>query len=146
MRGPQAPNLLSPETERLFRALPRAGVPAAGEGRGHWVSGRAGSRAAGTEVVFYVCVERPDGAVTGARFQAFGCPHTLATAAWVAERLPGISAGSPPPWGARDWAAELGVPVNRLGRLLSIEDALNAAWRAARGALLENAAETYPQP
>jgi NifU-like protein involved in Fe-S cluster formation len=72
-----------------------------------------------------------DGVVNAARFQAYGCPHTLAACAWVAGRLPGRIAaqglGSTP----HDWARELEVPTEKLSRLLVVEDAVLAAMRAA---------------
>lgn len=127
MRPPQAAAVLGPEASRLFRELPRAGRPADLEdGTAGWRTGHAGSRDAGTEAAFYVRTG-PDGeVVTDARFQAYGCPHTLATAAWIAGRLPGRSLGELAPGTVRDWAAALGVPVERLGRLLVLEDALEA--------------------
>jgi NifU-like protein involved in Fe-S cluster formation len=131
VRPPQAAAVLGPEVARLFRELPRAGRPAdLQDGNAGWRTGRAGSRGAGTEAVFYVCTG-PDGeVVTDARFQAYGCPHTLATAAWIAARLPGRPLRDLAPGTVRDWAAALGVPVERLGRLLVLEDALKAVGHA----------------
>ena len=106
--------------------MPRAGAPEPGSG--HWVQGRAGSRREGTQVLFHLQF-RPDGTVSDVRFQAFGCPHTLATAAWVAEQLPGRSRGALVPGSPLDWAATLAVPVSKLGRLLRIEDALRDATK-----------------
>ncbi len=65
--------------------------------------------------------------VIEARFQALGCPHTLATASWLASSWPGAGAREAQPGSPRDWAQTLGVPVEKLGRLLLIEDALHAA-------------------
>jgi len=126
MRPPQAPEPLSRQVQDLFRRLPRAGAPEPGSGP--WVQGRAGSRREGTEVLFHLQF-RPDGTVSGVRFQAFGCPHTLATAAWVAEQLPGRPSEALVPGSPLDWAATLGVPVSKLGRLLRIEDALRDAMK-----------------
>jgi len=124
MRPPLAAAVLSPEVEDLFRRLPRAGAPEPGSGP--WVEGRAGSRREGTEVLFHLQF-RTDETVSDVRFQAFGCPHTLATAAWVAGQLPGRSREALVPGTPLDWAAALAVPAPKLGRLLRIEDALRAA-------------------
>jgi hypothetical protein len=55
----------------------------------------------------------------------------LAVAAWVTARLPGralqgLTLGEP-----ADWARSLEVPVEKLGRLLVVEDALQACLRCA---------------
>jgi cysteine desulfurase len=65
-----------------------------------------------------------DGVVKRALFKAYGCPHTLAVAAWVAERLRGRSRADLAPGTAAEWAETLAVPVEKLGRLLAVEDAL----------------------
>jgi hypothetical protein len=124
MRPPEAPAPLTPLVEDLFRRLPRAGAPE--PGTGPWVQGRAGSRREGVELLFHLQF-RPDGTVSDVRFQAFGCPHTLATAAWVAGQLPGRHGTDLVPGSPLDWAARLEVPAPKLGRLLRIEDALRAA-------------------
>jgi len=126
MRRPQAPPPLPPQVEDLFRRLPRSGAPEPGTGQ--WVQGRAGSRREGAQVLFHLQF-RSDGTVSDVRFQAFGCPHTLATAAWVAERLPGRSSRALVPGSPLDWAATLAVPAPKLGRLLRIEDALRDATK-----------------
>jgi hypothetical protein len=64
------------------------------------------------------------GVVKSALFKAYGCPHTLAVAAWVAERLRGRSHADLAPGTPAEWAATLAVPVEKLGRLLVVEDAL----------------------
>jgi cysteine desulfurase len=62
--------------------------------------------------------------VKDARFQAFGCPHTMSTAAWVCRVLPGRERAALIPGTPQDWVRERGLPVERLGRLFAIEDAL----------------------
>jgi cysteine desulfurase len=88
--------------------------------------GRAGRVQDGTEVLFELQIA--DEIVKSARFSAYGCPHTVAVAAWVCEvleglRLDGGTAGTP-----ADWAQKFEVPVEKLGRLLIVEDALLAAF------------------
>jgi hypothetical protein len=64
--------------------------------------------------------------VKDARFQAFGCPHTLDTAAWLCAELRGRRRAALIPGTPATWAAARGVPIEKLGRLLVVEDALRA--------------------
>jgi cysteine desulfurase len=64
--------------------------------------------------------------VKDARFRALGCPHTLDVAAWLCERLRGRSRAQLIPGGPEEWAQARAVPVEKLGRLLLLEDALRA--------------------
>jgi hypothetical protein len=98
--------------------------------------GAAGSRALGTWVQFDVRC-RPGTApptLDAVRFLAFGCPHVIAVADWIAEHavaaagpaaalpgLPGLPVSLP------ELKALFAVPTEKLGRLLIIED----AWIAA---------------
>jgi len=65
-----------------------------------------------------------------ARFLAFGCPHTIAVAAWVAEQAAGRPASAELPQPVDALRRSFEVPVEKLGRLLVVED----AWRAATAA------------
>jgi NifU-like protein involved in Fe-S cluster formation len=119
---------LGAEAYRLFRDLPRVGRlsdPADGAvERGAVRHGEAGGAAEEVWVRFHV---RLDGdTVKDARFEVRGCPHTLAAAAWIASRLPGRRLSEAVPGSPQEWARELGVPVEKLGRLLVLEDALIA--------------------
>lgn len=71
-----------------------------------------------------------DGAIGAVRFQAYGCPHFIAAADWIAERLEGrpLEALGAPQIAAAQ--AELGVPIEKLGKLLILEDALAACLDA----------------
>ena len=104
MRAPAALPALPAPIQALFQSLPLAGAPEPGSGS--WVQGRAGSRREGVEVVFHLQFSA-DGTVSDVRFQAFGCPHTLATAAWVAARLPGRSRTTLVRGSPLDWAEAL---------------------------------------
>jgi len=108
----------------------RALSPAAAGTPGGWqqaqdaylVSGEAGGPGEETWVRFQLLIAADT--VKEARFQAFACPHTTAVAAALCAALPGrtratLIAGEP-----ADWAAAQGVPVEKLGRLLIVEDAL----------------------
>lgn len=126
-RAPYADDPLSALTRRLFRELPHSGtLPAAVCATASRVlHGAAGRESDGARVVFHIAVAA-DGSVIEVRFQAYGCPHTLATAAWLAGQLPGRKLANLLASAPADWAAHLGVPVEKLGRLLLIEDAIRA--------------------
>jgi cysteine desulfurase len=86
------------------------------------VVGEAGG--VGQEVWVRFRLEIAAGVVKSALFKAYGCPHTLAVAAWVAERLRGRARVDLAPGTPAEWAEALAVPVEKLGRLLVVEDAL----------------------
>ena len=154
---------LGPRVRALFVDLAHAGdlsspgdaVPAE---RSAAVSciGEAGRVAEGTRVRF--CLRLAGARVRQVRYRAYGCPFTLATCEWLARRLSGqelrVPAAGPPEAVAgtlaaavgtpTEWAAALGVPVQRLGRLLIVEDALLQALGAAGGCC--DAIATAPGP
>jgi len=66
--------------------------------------------------------------VVAAGFQAFGCPHTIAAASVVADWLEGCSVAAARNLDVRAVCAELEVPVEKVGKLLRIEDAVAACW------------------
>lgn len=116
-------------TRRYFEAAPASGVLA-----GRSVArGAAGSRAKGTWVQFDVQVglTRNDRTITAVRFLCFGCPHTIAVSSWVAEQGVGRSAAPDLPEDIHALQRRFAVPVEKLGRLLVVED----AWRAAIAAI-----------
>lgn len=119
------PDPLSPAARASFASLERAGRFADPTGV---VSGEAGSVATGTHVRFHLRLAGET--VAEARFQAYGCPHTLAVANWLAGEMAGRGREAPWPGTPADWAARFGVPVAKLGRLLVIEDALRACLEA----------------
>ena len=121
-------DLLQPQVRRLFASLTHAGErhgdPDDGDGPElQEVDGEAGRQQQGTRVRFILRVR--GSRLIGARYYAYGCPHTLAVCEWLAERLEAgeiTSLGTP-----LDWCEVLGVPIVKLGRLLIVEDALKAA-------------------
>jgi len=141
---------LGAEAYRLFRELPRAGwfgdetedgseggaetgagaatataaARATATDGGTVVRGEAGGPAEEVWVRFHLSLDGDT--VKDARFEARGCPHTLAAAAWIAARLPGRRRAQGVPGTPEEWARELEVPVEKLGRLLALEDALIA--------------------
>jgi hypothetical protein len=97
------------------------------------LTGEAGGPGQETWVRFHLTVEK--GIVKAARFKAYGCPHTVEVASWLTRQLPGRTRQDGAPGTPADWAATLAVPVEKLGRLLVIEDALHACLgRWPRGA------------
>jgi cysteine desulfurase len=121
----RAGTLRDPLVWRYFRAPARPprfpeGAAPAGIRRG-----RAGRRREGTDVRFEL--EIAEGIVKSARFSAYGCPHTLAVTAWICEVLEGARIDAGVPGSPADWAARFNVPTEKLGRLLTVEDALRAA-------------------
>jgi NifU-like protein involved in Fe-S cluster formation len=135
-----APDQLDPRVRALFASLEHAGEPRIWQadhsaGRPQRIlSGEAGREELGTRVRFMLRIDAHS--VLEARYRAYGCPHTLATCEWLARQLEGrrlepaghqasfhgLAPGTP-----LDWAALLGVPPVKLGRLLVVEDALRAA-------------------
>jgi cysteine desulfurase len=93
-----------------------------------WV-GEAGAERLGTWVRFTLHVE--NGLVRDAQVQYYGCPHTAAACNLLCERLRGrqraaLQAGTP-----QQWLESVHAPIEKLGRMLIIEDALNALKPAA---------------
>ena len=70
-----------------------------------------------------------DGAIRAARYNVYGCPHTVAAAEWTAEWLEGRAAGALRELNLRERREALGVPVEKMGKLLLVEDALGACRR-----------------
>ncbi len=107
----------------------------------------AGSRASGTWVQFDIALDAESIAgldvaatttrrgmrIAAARFLAFACPHTIAMAAWLVERSVGRPYCATLPESVQAIAAQFELPTEKLGRLLTIEDAWLAAGRAALG-------------
>ncbi|MDQ2639709.1 MAG: cysteine desulfurase [Pseudomonadota bacterium] len=107
----------------LWNASPaRPASAPAGPGK-PW-TGEAGSLQLGTWVRITLQVE--DGRASTADIRFYGCPHTAAACNLLRERLRGqavaaIAAGTP-----QEWLETLQAPIEKLGRMLIIEDALHA--------------------
>jgi cysteine desulfurase len=115
---------LGPLARRYFQTLPGAGAMPPGPGV---IQGTAGGPEHEAWVRFHLRVEQ--GNVKAALFQAWGCPHTLAVTAWLTGQLPGRSMTDLVPGTPSAWFQALEVPVEKLGRLLVVEDALQAVFR-----------------
>ena len=91
--------------------------------------GIAGDRARGTWVQFDLQVE--SGSVLAARFLAFACPHVIAVSAWLAEQAVGRPPQALLPESVQRLRERFAIPLEKLGRLLIIEDAWKSAGTAA---------------
>jgi NifU-like protein involved in Fe-S cluster formation len=116
-------------TCHYFETTPAVGVLSDAPGAAAGVfRGNAGKREHGTWVQFDIQVA--DGQVMDARFLAFGCPHTIAAASWVAENGRGALSVALPE-SVQALRERFEVPQDKLGKLLIVEDAWIAATRAA---------------
>jgi NifU-like protein involved in Fe-S cluster formation len=114
----------SPAVVRRFAALSQArelppGLPGL-------VSGEAEDRTLHVWARFQLQVV--DAIVRQAGFAVFGCPHTVAAASAVADWLEGRSVEEARRLSVPEVCAGLDVPVEKLGKLLRIEDAVAACW------------------
>jgi len=117
------------EVRRRMRTLAGAGDLPAGPGV---VCGVAGDAEQGARVRFEFRVE--GGRVLEARFRAFGCPHFMACASWLTDRLRGAERADLAAWDWREAAEVLQVPPAKFGRLLTLQDAVREAARNWPGA------------
>lgn len=122
MSGPPLPEVV----RSLFEAAPGAGRP---EGPG-WASGEAREALSATHVRIHL--EVGDGRIRGFRWEARGCPYTLALLGRLADRLAGAPVREAEALALRDLAAELGAPPGKLGRFLVVQDAMTAALLQTR--------------
>jgi len=116
---------LSPFAQRYFLAPARPPAFPEGNAPPGIRQGRSGRQTDGTAVFFELQIT--DDIVKSARFSAYGCPHTVAVVAWLCELLEGARLDAVTPGAPADWAQKFEVPAEKLGRLLSVEDALRAA-------------------
>jgi nitrogen fixation protein NifU and related proteins len=94
------------------------------------ISGQAGQRDHGAEFRLTARIER--GAISEARFEAYGCPHCIAAGSLLTTRLVGMRREELERWSWREAAQVLQVPTAKRGRLLILEDAVRALaedWR-----------------
>ena len=120
-------------TRKYFESAGNAGEI---EGPGAF-RGTAGSYAHGTWVQFDLQIKA--GTIAVAKFLAFGCPHTIAVAAWLAEQAVGRQPQQALPESVQALRVRFAVPVEKLGRLLIIED----AWLAAANPAIDYRDSTH---
>lgn len=90
--------------------------------------GEAGAERLGTWIRFILEVE--NATVREARVQVYGCPHTLAACNHIRQQLPGRRLDALQPGTPEQWRQAVNAPVEKLGRMLIIEDALTGIVRA----------------
>jgi cysteine desulfurase len=83
----------------------------------------------GQEVWIRFRLQVDAGRVRAATYRVYGCPHTMVAAAWLAEQVQGRAVADMVPGRPQEWAAALGIPAEKLGRLLTLEDALRECQR-----------------
>lgn len=97
------------------------------------MAGGAGDAQRGVRVEFEARVR--DGRIVECRFRAYGCPHVIAAASWVAEQAEGREAGDAEWLDPLQIAALLEAPAHKLGNLLVVEDAFRACIAQRQGAV-----------
>jgi cysteine desulfurase len=115
------------EIQRLRVLSPASESPADTWPRRAATCGEAGGPGQETWIRFHLLVAND--VVKDARFQAYGCPHTVNVAQWMATALQGRHREALQPGTPTEWAAVHDVPVEKLGRLLVVEDAVQACLR-----------------
>ena len=114
-----------PEVKKRFLSPNR--VKSFEEGIVGVVTGESSDRTLNVWVRFQV--QAINGLIRAIRFNVYGCPYTVAAVDWAAEWLEGRETGALLGLGMIDRRKELGVPVDRLGKLLLIEDAAAACQK-----------------
>jgi len=119
------PVLLGPYNEQvrgLFQNPRHTGDAAAGNGRRY--EARASESTAGAQILLIAGVT--EGILAALRFRVFGCPHLIAAAEATCERFEGGAVNKLQEFNVSDLMETLGVPVEKMGRILLLEDAIQA--------------------
>lgn len=106
-------------------------------GTGQIVSASVGAGGAGPRITLTGTSAGGD-VWTQLTWRVFGCPHTMAAAEAACRRFAGAKTTAPAEFTFVELVEELGIPVEKTGRVLLLEDAFGAL-EAARVAALENA-------
>lgn len=114
------------EAVTRLRALDAPGAPP-GEG---WMAGEAGSLREGARIRCFLKIDSA-GRISAIEFRAATCPQVRAVLEWLGRSVVDRPASQPTAEGPRAWAQQFGVPTEKLGRLLRVEDAMRAALKAA---------------
>jgi cysteine desulfurase len=112
----------------LWNLSPARPPPLEGWNPDRVVLGEAGAQRLGGWVRFAALLDA--GVVREARVQVYGCPHTTAACRHVLAQLPGQSLASLAAGTPENWRVAVAAPVEKLGQMLIIEDALTALSRA----------------
>ena len=111
------------ETVRtLFSELRHAGDLAPGCDTA--VTASAGSNATGAKLVLAAAVV--DGEIRELKFRSYGCPHLIAACEYFCRQYSGSAAASLSEFSQQQFMHDLGVPVEKTGRILLLEDAIGS--------------------
>jgi NifU-like protein involved in Fe-S cluster formation len=121
------------EVLKRFRSPEGAGEYA--EDTPEVVVGEAEDRTLNVWVEVQVCLA--ESVIRNVRYQVFGCPHMVAAVEWVAEALPGRSRDALRELDMHELRTTLDAPLEKLGKLLVLEDALRACWQASEEQVAE---------
>lgn len=94
------------------------------DARAHRVTGEGGRVDSGVWITFQCEVLQR--VVRRARFRAYGCPHTIALASWLTERLVGETLVDRYTLDRQEIERTLGLPTEKLRSVLAAEDAVRA--------------------
>ncbi len=114
------------EVQQRFHSPQGAGEFA--EGTPGLVTGEAEDRT--LNVWVRVQVQVVGTVIRSVRFRVFGCPHMMAAAGWVAEALQGRESDALRELDMHEIRTTLDLPLEKLGKLLVLENALRACWQA----------------
>ena len=121
------PNEYSEEVLRHFRAPRNVGTfPAGTPGI---LTGQAGARKRGREIHLELKLG-DDGRLSACRYQAYGCPATIALCSVLSGRLPGMTPDEALALSGLALANELALPVAKRDAGLLLEDALRDALKS----------------
>jgi len=132
MSSPAPPDPYNARVRTAFRDLRYAVDAPSGPGE-EYTAGCAES-SAGARIELRVRVAKTK--LVALRFRVFGCPHLIAAAELCCERFEGSGVEMLQNFSVSDVMATLGVPVEKTGRILLLEDAvrsLSAQIDAASG-------------
>ena len=107
------------KVRELFNHLNHSGVMQLGSGI---LSASAGSREQGASIAIWFAVH--ESLVQAIRYQAYGCPHFLASCEYLAQSMEGRPYDELIKWSWRDAETQLAVPASKRARLLILEEAL----------------------
>jgi len=125
MTGVTESVLLGPYNAQVRALFQDAGhVADAAAGKGRRYKAQASESAAGAQVVLMAIVS--EGILAALRFRVFGCPHLIAAAELTCERFEGEMVNRLQDFSVSDLMETLGVPVEKTGRILLLEDAVRA--------------------
>lgn len=95
-----------------------------------WAVGEAGSHREGMRVRCYLALDAL-GRIAAVGFRAFACPDLWRVLQTFERQWPGLRTETADLGAPAQWALQFQVPIEKLGRLIRVED----AWRAAKESL-----------